>query len=243
MLLLKEKHLKLKNSKDFSSELISQIRPDIAGTRKIRINKREVYRKASAIARKFNIKGNYIGLAAGYSPDIYQVFDSSITGSFVNCEKNIHYVNELKSFTRVASWLQNRQLYIYEGNIFDCLVRTSDKFSIVDLDLMTFLATPNKNAIEIVDPIVQSLKNSTSNKFLLIIWSCYGMKVLTEERYNLEVRPTISKKITQKHRILEHLSFKYCDNHIPIKVEIFGLQRRNQKEKENDSSTEGSTNS
>jgi hypothetical protein len=91
---------------------------------------------------------------------------------------------------------------------------------------MSCLATPKKDAQEGITPIIESIENSTTKKFLLILWSCYGMKALTEKRYDEEVRDVLLREIRKKHKILQYLPFKYCDNHIPIKAEILALRRK-----------------
>lgn len=224
----KEKWLRTTKPPEYSV-ILDKIRPEVQGTRKNRFNKAEVYKQASEIAKSICISGSYCGLAAAYSYEIRSAFKTTINGLFVNCENNKKLANQLKDYTSILSWLYNMDFSIYQGNIFDCLASTKHKFSIVDLDLMSCLATPNYTAQQKIEPIVKSLENAVSNRFLLILWSCYGMKALTEERYDQEVRPTLIKTIREKYKILRYRNYKYCDNHIPIKVEILGLEQRRKK--------------
>lgn len=223
----KEKWLHKNKTQECSiSQLLDQIRPNIQGTRKNRNNKAEVYKRASEICHSFNISGNIISLSAGYSAEIYQAFVPAISGKFVSCEYKKSLANQLRDYTSLISWLYNTEFRLYEGDIFDCLAKTQDKFSIVDLDLMTCLATPLFSARQKIKPILESIENSTTQKFMLLLWSTYGMKALTEERYDTEVKDTLLRMIKRKYKILEHKNFKYCDNRIPIKVELLALRRR-----------------
>lgn len=212
-------------------KIVSSFRPSIEKTRRNRNNKAEVYKRASGIAKKYSLFGSYIGLAAAYAANIYETFNGSITQTFSNCEKNRTYYNKLLSFTRKLNKLyKNIDFRLYNDDIVWCLQNAQqlqeNKFAIVDLDLMSCLATPNKSPKEIVTPILDSLEFATKNRFLLMLWSAYGMKALTEERYDKEVRPFILKYLSKKYAILSYSPFKYCDNHIPIKVEIFALRKR-----------------
>ena len=240
----KEKWLRQNKIQDCSiSQLLDRIRPDIQGTRRNRTNKSEVYKRASEILSKCNISGSYCGLSAAYFGEIYQTLSPNVQGLFVNCEYKKSLANQLKDYTSILSWLYNTEFKLFEGNIFDCLNKTKNKFSIVDLDLMTCMATPLFSARQKLEPILESIENSTTQKFMLLLWSTYGMKALTEERYDTEVRDTLLKMIRMKHKILEHKNFKYCDNHIPIKVELLALSKRQQRRKKNDKETNTSTKS
>lgn len=226
----KEKKLKVKKNSECSmSKTISLFRPKIELTRKNRTNKTEVYKRASEVLDYFNINGSYCGLSAAYAPEIYEIFNSKINGIFLNCEKNRNFACQLKDFTSIISWLYKQDFYLFEGDIFKCLTNTNDKFSIIDFDLMNCLATIKQTENKKLSYILKSIENATTKKFLLIIWSCYGMKVLTEDRYDFQVRETLLRKIKTKYKIIQYLPFKYCDNHIPIKAEIFALEKRKRK--------------
>lgn len=230
----KEKWLRKNKTQECSiSQLLDQIRPNIQGTRRNRTNKSEVYKRASEICHSFNISGSIISLSAGYSAEIYHAFSPAISGKFVSCEYKKSLANKLRDYTSLLSWLYNAEFKLYEGNIFDCLVRTQDRFSIVDLDLMTCLATPLFSARQKIKPILESIEDSTAKRFLLMLWSTYGMKTLTEQRYDTEVKDTLLRMIKKKHKILEYKNFKYCDNRIPIKVELLALSQRKQKRRKN----------
>jgi hypothetical protein len=229
----KEQHLRVSRSARLSKKLkiVSSFRPSIEQTRKSRKNKAEVYKRASVIAKKRGIVGSYIGLAAAYAPDIYETFYPNITQTFSNCEKDRGHYKKLLSFTReLKSLYNNIDFRIYNDDIFWCLqnmqLLQENKFAIVDLDLMSCLATTRKTASDIVIPIIDSFEQATKNRFLLMLWSAYGMKVLTEKRYDKEVRPFVLKMLSKRYAILEHSPLKYCDNCIPIKAEIFALRKR-----------------
>ena len=229
----KEQWLRVSQPAQLSKKLkiVSNFRPSIEKTRKSRTNKAEVYKRASGIVKKCSIVGSYCGLSAAYAADIYETFYPNIKGTFSNCEKNREYYKKLLPFTKKLNRLySNIDFRLYNDDIFWCLQNTSqlqeNRFAIIDLDLMSCLATPNKTQNEIVTPIIDSLEFATRNRFLLMLWSTYGMKVLTEEKYNKQIRPFIFRGLSKKYAILKHLPFKYCDNHIPIKVELLALRRR-----------------
>jgi hypothetical protein len=240
----KEKRLRSKKSTECStSKVVSLFRPRIELTRKNRTNKTEVYKRASEVLDNFDISGSYCGLSAAYAPEIYEIFSPKIKGTFLNCERNTTFARQLKDFTSIIAWLYKQDFSFFEGDIFKCLSNVNNKFSIIDLDLMNCLATPKHTEKEQLSFIMQSIKNATTEKFLLILWSCYGMKVLTENQYDFQVRKTLLKKIKGSYKIMQYLPFKYCDNHIPIKAEIFALKRRRLRNgKATNISSEGSTN-
>lgn len=220
----KEKWLRTKDNRNNLS-LISRFRPSIEKSRKSRKNKSEVYKKARNVLSKFSIKGNYIGLAAAFAYEISQDLGLSPKSRVVNVEKNRNYVEQLAPFTDILSWLNNERFFLKHANIIDFLQNSSERFSIIDLDLMKCLATPNTSGEQHIKPILDCLKNSTTNKFLLMLWSCYGMKALTEERYDSEVRNVLLREVRKNYKVLEYVPLKYCDNRIPIKVEILALRK------------------
>jgi hypothetical protein len=224
----KERWLRAK-CQDRSFYLIEQIRPSIEKTRKNRTNKSEVYKKVKNVLSDLCIQGDYIGLAAGYAYEIGQDLGLSFKSRIVNVEKNRSYADQLEPFTDILNWLNNGRFFLARGDVINILNDSMEKFSIIDLDLMKCLATPNTTGEQNIQPIVSCLKNSTTNKFLLMLWSCYGMKALTEKRYDTEVRDTLLREIRKEYKILKYIPFKYCDNHIPIKVEILGLEKKKKR--------------
>jgi hypothetical protein len=229
----REKHLKtlVKEENNIPSQLVAY-RPSVYGTRKCRNNKNEVYKRTSDILYKYGIKGNYVGLAAAHAPDIYEVLSPQAQGKIVNCEKNKDSANKLIYYTGLANQFYKDKFSLYEGDIFQYMNETDNVFSIIDLDLMEMLGsawTEDIVHINKINRIVNSVQKSSSNKFLLMIWSTIGMKVITRDQYDEKVRPAILKAIGKPFRILKHVPFRYCDNSIPIRVELLVAQKRRKK--------------
>lgn len=178
--------------------------------------------------RDMRISGSYIGLAAAYADQIYESLAPQVKGLILNCEGHKDSAESLSWFTKIVNYLyQTPRFQLYTGNIFNAAHEVSEKFAVVDLDMMKCLQTNKAPAQKRIEPIIQLLNNCTANKFILLLWSCYG-RAITEQAYDEQVRNIVVRSLAQNWRIVTHQPFKYCDNHIPIKVELFALTKRAQ---------------
>jgi hypothetical protein len=202
----------------------NMIRPFLSGTRVSRNNKTEVYRIANRLLNKHKISGKYVGLAEAYADDIFLTLKPHIQNTFVNYERDNRKIEQIIGYQTILQSLWPKVSFVAKNaDILDC---SESNVSIIDLDLMECLSTPKQTANQKVSRLFSCVNKISANRSLVMIWSCYGMKVISESQYDTIVRPEILLQFASNFRILEHKIYKYCDNHIPIKVELLVISRR-----------------
>lgn len=212
--------------------------PHVKGTRTRRNCKEQIYKLAGQLARDHQLHGNMISLAAAYGLDIMKEFHSVVSECFINCERDKHsYLqlcefyyklrNDLQWWKKIEDKSDLNKLVMVKADIFDILdsARQVKDIAVVDLDLMQRLDT------SLVDKIYSSLAKPGLHKdrFLLAVWSTYG-RSCTEDFYDSKARPYLLQKFVMergaRYNLIDYRTFKYCDNHIPLKVELLVLENR-----------------
>ncbi len=225
-----------------SSDPLTQFKPVVRGTRKNRACKEHIYKLAGNLARDNQLSGNMVSLGAAYALEIYKEFSTVITDRFVNVEKDktsflrlSDYYRNLLSGDNFDSLVTNlseedrvnlSKVSLVRGDIFNLLeMKRATDLAVVDLDLMQRLDRG------LVDKIYRSLEGSgvTKNRFLLTVWSTYG-RSCTEDEYDSMARPYLIYKFAldraSRYDLVDYRTYKYCDNHIPLKVEMLVLENK-----------------
>lgn len=220
----------------------SYFKPTVKGTRAHRNCKEQIYKLAGQLAIKHQLSGNMISLGAAYALEIYKEFSNCITNRFINVEKDkksylslSRYYYDLRNgncFDSLVANLSDDQkrtldkVFLMRADIFNVLeMKRARELAIVDLDLMQVL-TP-----ELIDKTYRSLEGSEvhTDRFLLAVWSTYG-RSCTEAEYDSSARPYLIQRFvldpSTRYNLIDYETYKYCDNHIPLKVELLVLENK-----------------
>jgi hypothetical protein len=106
------------------------------------------------------------------------------------------------------------------ADVFEFLGETEKKFSVYDFDLMCVITS------EMIDSIVNAINRTSQSISVVNITTCGGRKI-TEFQYDMLMPELLFERLEQlKWRILSSHSEKYVDSVMPMRSELFVLEKR-----------------
>lgn len=177
----------------------------------------EIYRIASRILKRENIRGSMLTLAHLRSPYILSSLGSQVSGLYINCEirKDI-FPNIQKQIEVMNTSIYADGIYFasVNGDVKDVLNRMKGCFSIIDLDLMINLVSREQALMW-----GRRISKSLSERAFVMITTGLGFcnKKSTRKLYTEVYRPALIEGIVcpndknQEKLISCHLPLSYTD--------------------------------
>jgi len=152
----------------------------------------------------------YMGLPANQLLSIIRKYGSDVWA----CERN-------QKMLRFMRFLKNRfhqdsEAHIIDQDVFRFLAETKERFTIFDMDLMTFMSQA------IVDKLAMVMNRTIMDRAVISIASCIGRKI-TEKKYRELMPLTFLDSLNLK--TLASYSGGYCDSVVPMRYELMVVER------------------
>ena len=197
-------------------------RPEIEGHKLYRAMKDLVYIRMAGHLDEFKIDGSYIGLAAAYTPEIYEVFSQHVKGTFVNCNfKETDYQELLTYQTVVSTALRNKpvEFILHHGDILEEIYNSTEPFSIIDMDFMFMLNQDN------IETTCKAISDNAADRATIAIWhSSNRFKDKGHKVTNGMYRPYIHFTLSQDFKILKYDQIDYYEGY-PMHCDVYTLER------------------
>lgn len=208
---------------------LEQLRPISNTMHSTRDGKQQVYEKAADQARRFGIKGNYVGLAAQYMPEIFTTYHGVINGLALNIERNEEMYQGLVPYTKAINncfpyRLHHTKFQLCCDNILRALVHNAlllHKVSVIDLDLMCCINTRGGG---VIDDIVTAAKVAATEVHQLLVWTMVGRNI-TYEGYGYYA-DKLDRRLFEHFRLVDYAKDIYRDHKVPMAAERYILRRR-----------------
>jgi len=211
-----------------STSNLKALRPHIHGHKEgSRLLKDYVYLLIYAHVKKHKVLGPYLGLAAAYIPEIYQLFRPSIRGPFFTCQlRRADFKKLLEYQPFVAKAYPKADFLLQRSNILDTMHSNPKRFSILDLDFMYML---NEKRIR---KIVRAIEVAAKTRAVLAIWHTTNReKGKGDSHIDRVYRPYLRSQLQEKFKVLNYDRVNYWEGY-PMKVDIFTLERKSACRKE-----------
>lgn len=207
-----------------AEQRIVKHRPYICGQKQQRLAKDYVYLVIRDQMLQHQISGSYIGLAAAYTAEIFEVFKPLVVGSFYNCQiKRQDYKKLLKYQPIVSRRYPGVDFQVKYGDIIRHMKESTREFAILDLDFMCMLDTQK------VKQITDAIKIAATDKAVAAIWHCANRRKKEGNRRTERVyRPSLTMKLGKHFDILDYKRINYWEGY-PMMCDIFALQRKLKK--------------
>jgi hypothetical protein len=162
---------------------------------------------------------SYVGLPANQILSAIKEYGSNV----VACDKNEGMVQFMVMLQRHFG-IPGKYATILNQDIFEYLESTDKKFSVFDFDLMCHITADN-----LIDKLASSVLKTAKDRCVVNIATTIGRKI-NEFTYRFMMPNDFINKIKGHMNVVHHYSDGYNDRIIPMRYEIFVLER---KEKEN----------
>jgi len=212
----------------YSTPYAKKIRPVIHGHKQDRLMKDEVYLLIYEHIRRHRIKGAYIGLAAGYTPEIFGLMQPSIRREFVNCTlRRIDY----RKLATYQPFIRRQfpqkdfgvDFQLHHGDVIKLMERSHRKFAIIDLDFMCIL--DYKRALQ----ISQAIHSTAANRAVAAIWHTANRKQKDGDWWtDHEYRPFLRSELARYFYIHDYDKIEYYEGY-PVRTDLFTLERKCRK--------------
>jgi hypothetical protein len=159
---------------------------------------------------------SYVGLPANQILSVVRDYGYE---NVVACEKNegmVYFILNLQRYFGKAG----QYATVIKDDIFSYLDKTDKRFSIYDLDLMCHISSEN-----LIDKLVHSISSTAMDKCVVNIATTVGRKI-SEQTYRLMMPGLFLDGIKKEMNVVGHYSDGYNDRIIPMRYEMFMLERR-----------------
>lgn len=179
-----------------------------------RYGKDLVYSKFELMVDMFvEEEANYVGLPASQILMAARNYDSVDA-----CERSADMMAFM--FMLKRHFAPAASVSFHEADIFDFLDKTDKKFSVYDFDLMCIITN------KLLDQIAEAIHNTSQAVSVVNVTTCGGRKI-TEFQYNMLMPDPLFWRLENLNwRILSSHSEKYVDSVMPMRSELFVLERR-----------------
>lgn len=167
----------------------------------------------------FNINGLYLGLAAGRLHTLAQFFKSHTKG-MISCEKNTtmsHKYKELATYINALKQTALPHTTVLHTDILELLAICSNKYSILDLDLMCVL-TP-----ELIHKITNGISHASNLTTTIMLWHV-AARATTRQKIEEEIRPLLEEVVAIENHILRYDKIDYFEG-CPMACEVISIER------------------
>ena len=190
------------SGKPFDNRLIARYGKDL------------VYSKFELMVDMFVEDGtNYVGLPASQILMAARNYDSVDA-----CERSTDMMAFM--FMLKRHFAPAASVSFHAEDIFDFLGETDKKFSVYDFDLMCVITNG------LLDQITEAIHNTSQTVSVINVTTCGGRKI-TEFQYDMLMPDPLFGRLEKlKWRILSAHSEKYVDSVMPMRSELFVLERR-----------------
>lgn len=175
-----------------------------------RSGKDGVYKEFETLISCFINDKHYVGLPANQLISVSRKYDSVVA-----CERN-------KNMYSLMSMMKdnfNLSSKIVKKNIIDYLMETEEKFSIYDIDLMTYIDRNN-----IIEDLSNGICKTSFPLSVICLISCCGRKI-TDEKYNSLMPNKFINELEKRNiNIIYKKSGKYIDQISPMRYELLVIK-------------------
>lgn len=176
-----------------------------------RSEKDGMYRELDAIASIFVGPHHYVGLPANQLLSVCRKYHTVVA-----CERD----EKMFEFMKKMSGLFNLTAELVHGDIIEHLLNTPRKYNLFDIDLMTYA---NKNNLP--EKVAQAIISAADDVAVVCLITCGGRKISTME-YDAIMPDKLFNNIKDGGlRVIYHKSGHYVDQIIPMRYEIFVVER------------------
>lgn len=203
-----------------------QKRPIVNGHKNSRFVKDSVYFILREQIRKHEIQGPYLGLAAAYTPEIYELLAPYIYGEFCNCQNNrSDYKKLLKFQPSIVKAYPEVYFHLEYENIINVMKVRRDTFAILDLDFMWIL---NKYR---VPRIASAISHTVRDRSTVAIWHSANRVQKNGDWWTDNIyRPALKEALALTFKVLEYNKINYYESY-PMRCDIYTLERKKEWKK------------
>jgi len=179
-----------------------------------RYGKDLVYSKFELMVDMFvEEEANYVGLPASQILMAARNYDSVDA-----CERSVEIMAFM--FMLKRHFAPAASVSFHAEDIFDFLEETDKKFSVYDFDLMCIITN------KLLDQIAEAIHNTSQTVSVINVTTCGGRKI-TEFQYDILMPDPLFRRLENLNwRILSSHSEKYVDSVMPMRSELFVLEKR-----------------
>lgn len=184
---------------------------DFNGKISARSGKDGMYREFDSVVSLMIKDKKYVGLPANQIISVSRKYNSVVA-----CERDKHrfqFMDRLKGLFSLAN------VKLVRGDILQYLRETDERFSVFDIDMMTYVNQPR-----FVHDLAIGIANAAADRAAICLVTCFGRKI-TRKGYE-EIMPA---RLIEKLRILGRnviysRSGEYVDQIIPMKFEFLVIE-------------------
>jgi len=158
----------------------------------------------------------YVGLPANQILFINQMYGAK---NVFACDSDEYMIRFMASLQEHFS---NRpHATIYYGDVFEFLSRTSEKFSVYDLDLMCHANSP-----ELIPRIAEGVTKTSRDVAVVNVATSVGRWISEDDYFSIMPGDLINEIEERGFNVIDVFSGGYNDRIIPMKYEFLAIERR-----------------
>lgn len=178
-----------------------------------RSEKDGMYREVDALASYFLAKPiSYVGLPANQLVHVSRKYDSVVA-----CERNTHMLTAMRNWAQDLVPRKNAE--VVSTDIVEYLQTTDKKFSLFDIDLMTYI-----NQDDLVSRLVAGIVNSAEDTAIVCLVTCVGRKISQDEYDAIMPHDFTHELECCGKTIIHHQPGGYVDQVVPMRYEILVVE-------------------